>query len=119
MSSWNSRRVRSQRRRHAKRVTRLRDRFRTFDEQGRHKEAERTLRELADIIPPPSPKKPVQQAPRRPPVQPWVRVGSARVRSPAPLTSQPVEKMEPKVHGVNSQREDRRKPIVGGARGKK
>ncbi len=46
---------------------------------------------------------------------------AAARRPPLGLTSMaPVpEKQEPKVHGVNAQREDRRRPQVGGARGKR
>lgn len=39
MSSYRNRRVRAQRKRHSRTVAQLKDRIRTFEEQGRKKEA--------------------------------------------------------------------------------
>lgn len=52
MSSWNSRRLRAQRKRHYNLVARLKDRIRTFEEQGRDKEAAPVWRELMLLLVP-------------------------------------------------------------------
>lgn len=52
MSSWNSRRIRAQRKRHYNLVARLKDRLRTFEEQGRNKEAAPVWRELMLLLVP-------------------------------------------------------------------
>jgi hypothetical protein len=50
MSSHNNRRVRAQRKRHAKTILRLRDRIRTLTEQGRMKEAKKVVELAAELV---------------------------------------------------------------------
>jgi len=135
MSSHSNRRIRAQRKRHSRTVARLRDRIRTFEGQGRKKEAKAANAELfalllqsvsvvqvrartRQVTLKDGTTKDVEVAPfkalRR---QPWVepKIGAPLGLTP---TSPVLEKQEPQVHGVNAQRETRSRPKVGGARRK-
>ncbi len=136
MSSYRNRRIRAQKKRHAQTVARLKDRVRTFDQQGRLTERSdaqtqlhafvfadvRTVQVQAhtrrvtlkdgttkDVL-----VAPFKVGPRKLRLQPWVepKLGLAP-------TSLVLEKEPPKVHGVNAQRETRSRTKVGGAGGKK
>ena len=76
--------------------------------------------QLLAIAPPkPALPKPARKLLRN---QEWVRPRADEPIIGTPLgltpTSPVLEKQEPKVHGVNAQRETRSRPKVGGARGK-
>ena len=119
MSSHSNRRIRAQRKRHAQIVVRLKDRIRTFTEQGRKSEAATVRAELLLLT-----GVEVRAHTKR------VNVKDVAVKSYVPKhtyhhkigtplgltpTSPVLEKQEPKVHGVNVQRETRSRPKVGGA----
>jgi hypothetical protein len=114
MSSHNNRRVRAQRKRHAKTILRLRDRIRTLTEQGRMKEAKKVVELTAEHVWQNRKPEPIAA-----PVAPYVlkHTYHHKIGTPLGLTPTPpvLEKQEPKVHGVNVQRETRSRPKVGGA----
>ena len=105
MSSHSNRRIRAQRKRHARTVERLLDRLHTLDKQGRLVEAATVREQLFAIAPP----KPASPKPVRKPLrtQEWVRaIGRPLGLSP---TSPVLEKREPK-------RETRDRSKMGGKR---
>ena len=117
MSSHSNRRIRAQRKRHARIVARLKDRIRTFTEQGRKSEAATVRAELLLLTGVPAHTKRVNGKDIA--VRPYVPKHTYHHKIGTPLgltpTSPVLEKQEPKVHGVNAQRETRSRPKVGGA----
>ncbi len=114
MSSYRNRRIRAQRKRHSITVSRMRDRIRTLTDQGRTKEARREVKLLAELVwqnrrPDPVAAPPAVSKPKH--------TYHHKIGAPLGLTptSPVLEKQEPKVHGVNAQRESRSRPKVGGA----
>src|SRR5208337_2496278 len=115
MSSYRNRRIRAQRKRHAQTVARLRDRIRTLVAQTRYKEAAVSKHFLTELEVVPVKQAEVKAAPYVPKHTYHHKIGTPLGLSP---TSPVLEKQEPKVHGVNAQRETRSRPKVGGARRK-
>jgi hypothetical protein len=129
MSSYRNRRVRAQRKRHSRTVAQLKDRIRTFEEQGRKKEAKTVETKLMAILLGAVSVVQVRAHTKRVtlkdgttkdvPVRPYTtkhtyhhKIGEQLGITP---TSPVLEKQDPKVHGVNVQRETRSRPKVGGA----
>ncbi len=139
MSSANNRRLRGLKRRHERAEQRLVDRLQTFEHAARTEPepaaslargAAKLLREQLDalIVAHASAFRKRDSGA----VRAWAGGlrwdGKRRLkdflaggwRPPFGPTAPPApEKLPPKVHGVNAQREDKRRPQVGGARGKK
>ena len=117
MSSHSNRRIRAQRKRHVRIVARLKDRIRTFTEQGRKSEAATVRAELLLLTGVPAHTKRVNG--KDVAVKPYVSKHTYHHKIGTPLgltpTSPVLEKQEPKVHGVNAQREERSRPKTGGA----
>ena len=119
MSSRNSHRIRRLRHRQVKAADRMRGLVRTLNGKERRKAEDALTRLLAD-----------HARSRKMHVTTGANLmrpaGSGRLafvarHGASPLDTAPPtpEKKEPKVHGVNAQRESRARPTVGGARGKK
>ena len=119
MASISNRRIRARNKRHAKTASRLRDREFSFIVNGRLDKADEVKEQLkahlaghSDNFRPAGNLRPEFRPPRR---EGSRRVGSL-LNGPTSLV---LEKQDPKVHGVNAQRENRSRPQVGGARGAK
>ena len=129
MSSYRNRRVRAQRKRHSRTVAQLKDRIRTFEEQGRKKEAkvaqDRLLKLLLGAVHAAHVRPHTRRITLKDGTTKDVEVSSYvpkhtyhhKIGTPLGLspTSPVLEKQDPKVHGVNAQRETRSRPKVGGA----
>ena len=129
MSSYRNRRVRAQRKRHSRTVAQLKDRIRTFEEQGRTKEAkvaqDRLLKLLLGAVHAAHVRPHTRRITLKDGTTKDVEVSSYtlkhtyhhKIGTPLGLspTSPVLEKQDPKVHGVNAQRETRSRPKVGGA----
>jgi len=117
MSSHSNRRIRAQRKHHVRIVARLKDRIRTFTEQGRKSEAATVRAELLLLTGVPAHTKRVNG--KDVAVKPYVSKHTYHHKIGTPLgltpTSPVLEKQEPKVHGVNAQREEHSRPKTGGA----
>ena len=115
MSSKNNRRIRRVRKRHARLVERLKDRARTFEVQGRAEELKIVRTELNAVHPPPLPTTEWGGVKFPPPVRKPLRAQGWVARRPSVTLPPEPQKQDPRVHGVNSQRETRSRPTVGGA----
>ena len=128
MSSYRNRRVRAQRKRHSRTVAQLKDRIRTFEEQEQ-KEAkvaqDRLLKLLLGAVHAAHVRPHTRRITLKDGTTKDVEVSSYtlkhtyhhKIGTPLGLspTSPVLEKQDPKVHGVNAQRETRSRPKVGGA----
>lgn len=140
MSSRNNRRLRALHRRHAKTKLQLENRIRSLSqnlddlvageadkdvEKAMHRRFKRASRQHADLIASFTDRFPKRQSPstfmrdQSGSRNHLIRGGRAHIIGETKPTSPVLEKDTPKVHGVNAQRENRSRPKVGGARGKR
>lgn len=129
MASKSNRRLRAVRKRHAELEARLRARCKGLAIEMRHDEAREVFKEIQRVTA--FNAQPLRRRRTPEPFQPKrlkIVVGSERqpdridlstLRPIVGIIEAPVLQSDGKVHGVNSQREDKRKPLVGGARGKR